>query len=166
MMLQRPSPSRSIVCQSIQPDRLSLQPDDEGDANRHVQPVPPSIAERDLKEDDHEQAHTGAGYPSGYAASPPQPDGGDRLDECAKLQGYRDDRVGGQRARISRHEEPCRQGLQRDKSQVDRHEPSNQPDTLPGESLVPVVASVVIRTSCYLWLVSVVRGMTEQEAGT
>ena len=75
--------------------------------NWHVQPVPLGVAEAGVKKHNYKQADAGAGHPGGYAAPPPQDDGGDGLRECAKLQRTRHTGMDGHRASVSRHEEPC-----------------------------------------------------------
>jgi hypothetical protein len=82
-MSSRESSGRTPQC--VQPADFSRQAAEDADPNWHVQPVRFPVAESDLKKHNHEEPDTDARHPSRYAAPPPQHDGGDPLDECAKL---------------------------------------------------------------------------------
>jgi ubiquinone/menaquinone biosynthesis C-methylase UbiE len=84
---------------------LAHQPAEHAHANRHVQPERLPVAEPDLQEHHHEQSHADAGHPGWYAASPPQDDSGDGLDEGSDLQDAGDEGVSSRGASVSGQKE-------------------------------------------------------------
>jgi SAM-dependent methyltransferase len=104
----RATASTGSINEVIEPVRLSDEPAEDADADWHVQPVPPGVAEPDLEKYNREQPDTEAGHPDRNVASPPQDDRSDGLDQRTKQQGTRAEGVGGPRVIESGQEGSCR----------------------------------------------------------